>query len=434
MFFTVRLPIAALIATAFAALLPVAPWPTILVVNVIVVGVAFADSLRAADARKLQLSRTAPNVAGVREEFEIRLTLHNPLKRALGVSLRDATPPSAGRAPKRQRAVVPPGAWWVFSSRMQPVRRGWTTLGPVTVRTLGPLGLGGRQRDIPLEHRIKVYPALPGRHEVELRVDRARMLQSGVRSSAYRGGGTEFDSVREYVPDDELRRINWRATARAGKTITNLYREERNQQVVVLYDTSRMMAGNVAGLTRFEHALDAGFAVSELAARVGDHVGMVAFGSDVRAMIGPRGGRVQPKRILDRLFDLDPVLEAPDYKGAFASLLGAHRRRSLMVILTELTEVTAMETLFAALPVLLKRHLVVVGSISDNEVLNLARRTPLDSQKAYARAAASKSLLDRDRAASRLRALGVGVEDRPPGELSGALADRYLRIKSAGRL
>jgi uncharacterized protein (DUF58 family) len=305
----------------------------------------------------------------------------------------------------------------------------------VTVRTGGPLGLGGRQRDIALDHRLKVYPALPGRDAVELRIERARMLQSGVRSSAYRGGGTEFDSVREYVPDDELRRINWRATARTGgKVITNLYREERNQQVVVLYDTSRMMAANVDGITRYEHALDAGFAVSELAARVGDHVGMVAFGSRVRAMIGPKGGRTQPKRILDRLFDLDPVLEAPDYRGAFSVLLASHRRRSLLVILTELTEVSAMESLFAAMPVLLKRHLVMIGSITDGKVLKLAERTPMDSETAYERASAAKTLQDRELAASRLRAIGVAVEDRAPGDLAGALADRYLRIKSAGRL
>jgi uncharacterized protein (DUF58 family) len=294
--------------------------------------------------------------------------------------------------------------------------------------------MGGRQATLPLLDRIKVYPALPGRAEVELRVERARLLQSGERSSMFRGGGTEFDALREYHPDDEFRRINWTATARAAKPITNVYREERNQRVMVLLDASRTMAGSIDRVSRFEHAIDAAVAVTELAARVGDQVGMIAFGSQVAAILGPKGGRAQPRRIVDLLFDVQPSLDAADYRGAFAVLLSRYRRRSLLVLFTELADESAMESLFAAIPVLLPQHLLMVASVVDPQVLALRDAAPGSYDAAYLGAAAAASVEARERTARRLRAMGVMVEDREPTRLAGAVADRYLRVKSAGRL
>jgi uncharacterized protein (DUF58 family) len=269
---------------------------------------------------------------------------------------------------------------------------------------------------------------------VELRLDRARLLQSGERSTSIRGGGMDFDSLREYHPDDEFRRINWRATARSTKPISNVYREERNQQVVLLLDAGRTMAATVAGVSRFEHAIDAAYAVAELAARVGDHVGMVAFATEVLAMLGPGGGRSQPRILLDLLFDLQPRLDAANYRGAFTSLLGRHRRRSLLLLLTELTDEAAMESLFAALPAILGRHLVIVAALVDPEIESAALGIPGSSEEAYLKAAAAEAISAREHAAARLRRMGVVVVDRPPGRLAGELADQYLRIKAFSRL
>ncbi len=393
-----------------------------------------SDVVRGPRGERLQLHRDLPPVARIGRSSPVTLRLHNPTDRPLRVAIRDASPPSLGRDPARHLATLGPGAWRRLEASIHPSRRGHATVGPITVRTEGPLGLGGRQRTVPLVGRVRVYPALPGREEVELRLDRARLLQSGQRSSAIRGGGTDFESLREYHPDDEFRRINWRATARAAKTISNVYREERNQQVILLLDASRMMAATVQGVSRFEHALDASVAVAELAARIGDLVGMVAFGTEVMAMLGPRGGRAHPKRILDALFDLEPTLEAPNYGRAFAALLSRHRRRALLVLLTELTEESAMEALFEAIPSLRARHLVVVGSVMDPELVRLAESHARSSEAVYLKAAAAGSLLARERAGGRLQKMGVAVLDRPPGKLAGALADHYLRIKAYGRL
>lgn len=434
MYATRWLPVVVVIASALVAVLPGPGWADLLLVNALVLAALGVDVWLAPATTGLQVSRTVPSVVSLDRPGTAQIRLHNPATRRVRVATREGAGPSAGVHPGRQALEVDPKSWVELEEEIAPTRRGLIPIGPLTVRTAGPLGLGGRQQTLPVMDEVKCYPALPGRRQVELRLDRARMLQSGERSSALRGGGGEFDALREYHPDDEFRRINWRATARAPKPISNTYREERNQQVLLLVDTSRTMAGTVAGAPRFEHALDAGIALAELAGRVGDHVGMTAFAGDVRVTVGPRSGRTQARRILDVLFNVHPTLDAPNYPRAFGLLLARYRRRALLVLLTELADPAAMEGLFLALPMLLARHLVVVAAVTDPAVEAEATSVPGSSEEAYAKAAAAGALAARAESTARLGALGVTVVDRPPGELAGALADQYLTIKSRGRL
>lgn len=434
MFVAYRLVAVALAGAVVSAVFPGTAWVAFLSVNgALAVAVAF-DVLRAPAPSRMRITREAPPVLTMGRTGVATLRLHNPARRPARIAVRDASPPSLRRDPTRHDTRLGPGEWASFSSDVNPSRRGRMILGPVTVRAAGPLGIAGRQATIRLHDRLKVYPALPSRSQVELRLERARLLQSGDRSSAVRGGGTEFDTLREYHPDDEFRRINWRATARAAKPITNLYREERNQHVMILLDAGRAMAPNVEGVSRFEHALDAGYAVAQLASWVGDHVGMVTFGAEIIAMLPPRSGRSQPRRIIDALFATEPSLDAANYQEAFAGLLSRHRRRALLVLLTDLVEESAMESLFVALPALLRRHLVIVGSVLDAQLARSASSVPDSSEEAYLKAAAAGALASREASARRMRRMGVVVVDRAPHELAGALADQYLRIKAFGRL
>jgi uncharacterized protein (DUF58 family) len=434
MYVSVRLAVLAACLSVAAALLPLPVWATLLVVNSALALLGAYDVRNAPQAASLRVRREVPQVSSLFRTEVARLEVFNPLPRPLEVGLRDAAPPSLGREPRIHWAVVPAGSWASIEGVLYPTRRGYADLGPITVRTAGPLRLAGRQGRIESRARIKVYPPLPGRAHVAQRLERARALHVGMRSSAFRGGGNEFDSLRDYHPDDEFRRIDWRATARAAKPITKIYREERDQQIVLLLDAGRSMAATLGDTSRFELAIDAGFTLAELATYVGDRVGMLAFAGRVERMIGPRSGREQPRRILDLLFDVQPTLDAPDYPRAFATLLGRYRRRALLVLFTELTDERAMEPLLSALPALRARHLVVLAAAQDPGVSELARSVPRDAETAYAKAAAAESLSSRDRTSARLRGMGVGVEDRAPGELAAAVADRYLQIKSAGRL
>ncbi|HEY2966159.1 MAG TPA: DUF58 domain-containing protein [Actinomycetota bacterium] len=433
MYVSPRLAIVAVAAASVTALAPITLVVGLIVANVLLIGLLLFDIWQAPHPSALGIERFAPSALTTHEVGRVTLRLQNPGNRSLSVAIRDATPRSGARTPVVHRNRIGSHGG-MLEAQMVPGRRGRLELGPVTVRVSGPIGLGGRQATLPIVDTVRVYPALPGRSEVELRIERARMLQSGQRSSRHRGGGTDFDSLRDYHPDDEFRRINWTATARAAKPITNLYREDRDQQIVLLLDAGRTMAGTIAGLSRFEHALDAAIALAELATRAGDHVGVMAFASGVEATLSPRGGRDQPRRALELLFDLEPSLDPTDYRGAFGTLLSRHRRRSLLVLFTDLTEESVMQPLFDALPVLLPRHLLMIGSIVDPEVLALRSALPRSYEDAYLSAAAAQSLSARNRASAHLRSRGVIVEDREPGRLAGALADRYLQIKSAARL
>lgn len=402
--------------------------------NVALIAAVVLDVLNAPHPRDLRIERDGPEVLTVGTKSTVVLTATNPLRRRLSLWLRDSSPVSLTRSPVRHTTSAGPLERVRVSGEIRPTRRGRLPVGPITARVAGPLGLAGKQETLPVYTSIRVYPALPSRAEVELRLDRARLLQSGERSSNIRGGGTDFDSLREYHPDDEFRRINWRATARSSKAISNLFREERNQQVLLMLDAGRMMAASINNISRFEYSIDAAVAVAELAARVGDYVGMTAFGRDIVASIGPRGGKSQPRRILDAVFELSPTLEATNYREAFAGVLSRHRRRSLLVLLTELTEETALESLFQAVPALVGRHLVILGAVQDPQLEAMARSMPSTSEEAFEKAAATQALDARERAATRLRRMGVRVIDQPPGRLAGQIADSYLRIKAFGRL
>jgi uncharacterized protein (DUF58 family) len=427
------------VAAALVLAIPAAFWPFgwIAAAGLGALGLAAAAALdwgSAVRADRLQVSLECPDTMSVGQTAGVWIGLHNPTTRPIQVGVHVYAPSSMGRAPARQQVAMGPGQWGRADVRITPTGRGYCLLGPLTIRTPGRWGIAGRQQTLLVTERIKVYPALPGRKEVALRLNSPRFLMSGIRPSKSRGEGTAFDSLREYHPDDEFRRINWRATARAGKPISNTYIQERNQRVLLMMDAGRTMSTSIGGFTRFELAIDSGVALAELAANLGDHVGMMAFGRQPLAVVAPKGGKANSRRILDQLFDLYPTLDASNYHNAFSALLARFSRRALLVLLTELTDPSAMESLFRAMPALVTRHLVVVGAVTDPAVIELCRAAPLSSEEVYLKAAAEASLATRRASAQRLRSMGATVIDAGPMQLPGRLADEYLRIKAHGRL
>ena len=316
----------------------------------------------------------------------------------------------------------------------RPVRRGRFTPTEVAVRVQGPLGLAARQGRRSLPGVLRVYPPFRSRAEAELRIDRARILEIGLRSARARGGGTEFDSLREYGVDDETRRIDWPATARTAKVIVRTYRAERNQTVLMLLDTGRLMAGQVAGVPRLDHALDAVMMLTAVATRLGDRAGLVAFADELRATVAPGHSRDQLRRVTEAMYTLEPNLVESDYRGAFARTLARFRRRALLVLFTELAEQAVAETLLPALPLVARDHLVMVAAVRDAEVEAWATSVPADAGSAYRKAAAVAALDERARTAARLRVLGATVVDALPGQLAPLLADAYLDVKARGKL
>src|SRR4051794_12041165 len=365
---------------------------------------------------------------------EIRWRVTNPTRRRLRGIVADELAPSLGAATRRAALVLPASGAATATTSIRPERRGRFTPRDVVVRVDGPMGLAGRQRRRLMPSTLRVHPPFRSKDEAELRINRARVLEIGLRSAQGRGGGTEFESLREYSTDDEFRRVDWAATARSGKPIVRTYRAERNQTVLVLLDNGRVMAARVDDVPRVEHAMDATMMLATVATRLGDRCGLLVFDRNVRTMLEPSKSRGQVGRVTEALFDLEPQLVESDYRGAFTETVTRFRRRAMLVLLTELNEQAAEEYLVPALPLIARRHLIVVGAVRDPEVERWAIAPTVDAESAYRRAAAIGALGERARLSARLRSLGVTVVDAAPGRLSGDLADTSLRLKATGRL
>ena len=431
---TWRLAVAAAVLTVLGALAPLgAPWGVVAAYAAVLVA-AGADWAGAVAPRRIGVHRSLPASVGLGEPARVSWELHNPTARPVRVALADDLAPSLHAGSRRVRVVVPPGGRVRASTEVRPSRRGDFVPTEMVVRTEGRLGLMARQAARSEPGRVRVLPAWPSRQEAELRIEAARVLDVGLRSAQARGGGTEFEQLRDYAVDDEFRRIDWSATARSGRPIVRTYRAERNQQVVVLLDNGRTMAGRVSGVPRVEHAMDAAMMLTAVATRLGDRAGLVAFDCRVRVVVPPAAGAGQFARVVDAIYRLEPELAESDFRAAFTETLVRFRRRALLVVLTELAEQAVEEGLFRDLPLVARTHLVVVARSATRRWGEWARSVPTDAGSSYRKAAAVAALANRRQLVATLQAMGVTVVDAAPGELAPRLADAYLQVKATGRL
>lgn len=425
---------AALAAAAALAVLVLPTSPGIgLPLSILAVAVA-VDAWLAPAPWQVAVSRSLPPVVPLQGSAEVVWRMANPSRRRVAIGLADDLAPSLGASMRRVWAALPGHGRTRTTATLSPTRRGTFRPTQVTVRVVGPLGLGFRQADRHVPGRVEVHPSFRSREAAELRIRRARILEQGLRSVRGRGGGTEFETLREYVQGDEFRHVDWAATARAGRPIVRTYRAERNQLVIVLLDTGRVTAGLVDGVPRLDHGMDAVMGLATVATRLGDRVGLVAFGADVRAVVPPRRASDQLRVLSRAMHELEPELAESAYGEAFKATLARFRRRALLVIVTELAAEAVQETLVPALPLVAREHAVVVASVQDPAVEGLRRAEITEPRAAYRAAAAAGVLAEREAVATRLRGLGARVVDAAPGELAGRLADTYLDVKATGGL
>lgn len=439
-------PVAAVLALVGAAL-GLSWWAAPLLATLALGGLAAIDAGRGPHPRDLTVARRLPAVLRLDDEGEVVWRVGNPTARPARVRLADALVPSLRAQRRRASLRVAARGWSEAATRLRPERRGRFALGEITLRVDGPWSLAARQATRVVGDTLRVYPPLRSRETAEQRLRQAR-LTTGLRAAGGPGEGTELESLRDYTRDDAFRHIDWAATARAGKPIVRTFRPERNQTVLVLVDSGRTMAGQLAlpdgrsrlargepwTVARLDHAMDAALALTRVATGLGDAVGLIAYANDVRAVANPRGDDQQLRRMADALYRLEPVLAESDHRRAFSEALSRFPRRALLVVLTELAEEPMAATLLPALPLALRHNVVLVGGIRDPEVGEWAGAVPFHADDAYRKAAATASLAERGRSAARLRGLGATVVDAAPGELAGRLADAYVGVKRAGRL
>lgn len=428
-------------------------------------------AIGASPKHSIEVERRLPAGVTVGETVSVEWVVRNTTGRPLRVTIADQLWPSFRPSRRRVRLSLGGHTRSTVSAQLSPTRRGRFPVEELTVRVESPLGFAARQHTRVIPDALRVFPAFRSKEQAELRMRRAQLINVGLRSARGRGGGTEFEQLREYTPDDDVRRVDWAATARATKPIVRTYRAERNQTIIVLLDNGRLMAGTVGGVPRVEYAMDAVMALTAVATHVGDRVGIIAFDRQVRATVPPGVGRSQLSRITEAMYRLEPEFAESDYAGVFAYAAARFRRRVMFVLLTDLVEATIEESIAPALPVLGRQHLIVVAAIFDPEVRAWAAgskvSTPSSSMPthvasstsslsanpgasssssssspfgldevagAFRQAAAIGALEQRRRTVSRLRSTAAAVLDCDPASLAPELVDAYLEFKATGSL
>ncbi|MFI1000879.1 DUF58 domain-containing protein [Streptomyces galbus] len=414
-----------------------AGWTGLLAVNAPLALACACDYALAAPVRRLRLTRSGDTAVRLGETADVTLTITNPTGRPLRARLRDAWPPSSWQPgteieASRHRVTVPAGERRRVTTRLSPTRRGDRHADRVTLRSYGPLGLFARQGTHRVPWTVRVLPPFTSRKHLPSKLARLRELD-GRTSVLTRGEGTEFDSLREYVPGDDTRSIDWRATARQSTVAVRTWRPERDRHILLVLDTGRTSAGRVGDAPRLDAALDAALLLAALASRAGDRIDLLAYDRRVRALVQGRTARDVLPSLVDTMAGLEPELVETDARGLTATALRTAPRRSLIVLLTTLDAAPVEEGLLPVLPQLTRRHTVVVASVADPHVARMSTSRG-NADAVYEAAAAAQAQAERHRTAQQLRRHGVTVVDATPDELPPALADTYLELKAAGRL
>ena len=345
------------------------------------------------------------------------------------------------------RAALDAQAQTALSYRVKPPGRGDAAFGDLHVRVDGPLGLVRRGfRSAATAQAIRVYPNLRELRRYDLLVRRGLETQPVGRPVRVAGASTEFERVREYLPDDEFRRINWKATARRGQPMVNQFEAERSQNLVVLLDAGRAMAALAdpqggpddedaePGLTKLDYALNAALLLAHVASQRGDRVALLAYADDVRAFVPPQRGRRALLPIVQTLYNLRAEPIEPDHGRAFGFLATRNLRRSLVVLFTDLADRESSANLAAHVLRAARHHLVVCVTLGDPNIRRPAQRQPTDGPSLYEKMVAQQLLDDRATVLAQLAAHGVLTVDTDADKLNIKLINTYLELKQRGRI
>jgi uncharacterized protein (DUF58 family) len=398
----------------------------------ICVALTVLDILLAVSPKRLVLEREPVDQVRLGAAGSTALLVTNPSRRTVRGVLRDAWQPSAGAASDRHRLKIKSGERRRLTTALRPTRRGDRLADRVTVRSFGPLGLGARQRSFEVGGAIRALPPFHSRKHLPSRLAALRQLD-GRSAVRVRGQGTEFDSLRDYVEGDDVRSIDWRATARRQNVVVRTWQPERDRRVILVLDTSRTSAGRVEDMPRLDSEMDAALLLAALASRAGDRVDLIAGDRWVRARVANASRTGLLADLVQTMAPLEPALLEASWPTLATAIADTSRRRALVVLLTALEPAAIEESLLPTVATLTTHHRVVLASVSDPALTEMAARRTT-SAEAFDAAAAERTLALRQRTASVLGRLGVTVIDASPEDLPPRLADHYLLLKSQGLL
>jgi uncharacterized protein (DUF58 family) len=389
-------------------------------------------------------SRLPPEVS-IKREFEgrfaigaetaVRVAVRNASSRWMNLKIKDEYPSEMRLLGVREANFdVEPMTETALEYTLVPPRRGRYGFGRVAVRYLSRLKLVWCEAQAGESESVKVYPNLRRAREVELKTLGARSLAAAHRRVSRRGEGREFESLREYVPGDELRHISWAATARRGRLTTRQYQIERDQTILVALDAGRLMTARVEGETKFDAGIHAALALLSAASRGGDNAGVMVFGRRVGAYVPPSRGREHTETILESLHAVEPELIEPSYTHAFEFIAANTKRRALVVVLTDLVDEEGSRELLESLKILRPRHLPLVVTIGDRDLQEVVRDVPATINDLFTQSVAEEIIYQREAALRLVEKEGGLALDVTAAALAPALLETYIRVKEQGRL
>lgn len=426
-----------MLAWTLAALIPVI-WPQFFISWLALGGLIALIAVFDARLAKPQLAveRQLASILSVGVWSPVTVTLRYPeaasVSESVSLMVFDHYPQPAEFTGLPRALTIARGDWITFEYRIRPLERGELQFGPLQILLNSALGLWRINQYLEAPRTIRIYPNFANIAKFALLAHDNRVAAMGIHQRRRRGEGQDFYQLREYREGDNLRQVDWKATARHRKLISKEYQDERDQPVIFLLDCSRRMRARDSALSHFDHALNAMILLSYVALRQGDAVGVHSFGGPDR-WLAAKKGHAMLNTIINAVYDLQPTLRPPDYSLAANQLMVRQRKRALIVILTNLRDEDS-DDLLPAVRLLKRRHLVLISNLRES-VLDDTLQQPVDSfAQARLYAATCHYLNQREHTQQQLRRQGAMILDNKPQDLPVAMVNHYMGLKRSGRL
>ncbi|MEK8132287.1 DUF58 domain-containing protein [Paenibacillus filicis] len=401
------------------------------VVNALLLGASVLDLSLLPRRKALKVIRSLPRQADIGMPFEVMLTVDAPASRLEGMKLE-----AVDEVPQVFQVTGAAGMKTIGQGREASLRytaagleRGIHAFDRIRLRYSGRLGLWSKQMTIRTGQSISIYPDLSAVRGILASAQRDLMLE-GRRVYKRERSGSEFHAIREYVPDDDPRLINWRASARSRSLMTNVFRPERGKVVTILLDCGRMMGVELEGRTKLDASLEAALALAAVALKQGDKVAVLAFSSKVKVYVPPGAGLAHLQMITEAVFDLRSEFVEASYSMALQHLLRVQKKRGLTVLFSDLDKDMFEDQLLPLLLRVRRQHHMLLLGMRDDVLHGWAHTATATRREAYIKSLAHKFTMDRRAFAARMAASGIDVVDVPVGELAWTAVNRYLDVKA----
>ena len=407
-----------------------------LLYDVALIALAMIDARLSQLPKGVRITREFSGRFAVGAENEVRINVQNAQPHAVFLVVKDEYPPQMKLSGLREAHLRVDGqtsAALVYG--LTPPRRGRFEFGQIVVRFLSRFNLVLCETRVgEAVTAVKVYPNMRRAREAELKALGARSLVASHRKTSWRGEGREFESLRDYVRGDELRHISWSATARRGKLTTRQYQVERDQTILIAIDGGRLMTARIEQETKLDSAVHAALALMSAAARAGDNAGLLVFGRKIKAFLPPSRGHDHMDAALEALYSVEPEMIEPSYSHAFEYIAANSKRRSLVIVITDLVDEEGSKELLTSLRLLRPRHLPLVVTIADRDLRAVVSNAPETARDLFTQSVAEEIMYLREAALRLVESQGGLALDVTAAALAPAILEKYLQVKERGLL